>query len=105
MENESGVSPLGRAVLVEYYMPERKGSLIALPPSVESRDSQVEQRARVVEAGPACWSDEAVPRAVPGDYVLISKMAGYACTGPKDKKPYRLVNDRDVFAKLTHIEE
>ena len=103
MENNSGVMPLGRAVLVEYYQPERKESLIVMPASVESRDTQVEQRARIVEIGAACWPDEPA-RAVPGDYVLISRMSGYAMIGPKDGKAYRLVNDRDVFAKLTHVE-
>jgi len=34
VENTSGVSPLGRAVLVEYYEPERKGSVIVVPESV-----------------------------------------------------------------------
>lgn len=103
MSNTSGLRPLGRAVLVEYYEPERKESLIVIPDSVADRSSQVEQRARVVEVGAACWPDEP-PRAKVGDYVLISRMAGYACVGPQDKRRYRLVNDRDIFAQITHIE-
>lgn len=96
--NESGLRPLGRAVLVEHYEPERKGSLIALPENVETRSMMVEQRAVVIEVGPACWPDEP-PRASPGDRVLISKMAGYMARG-RDGKLYRLVNDRDLFAGL-----
>ena len=103
--NESGLAPLGRAVLVEYYEPERKGSLIHIPASVEDRTVLVEQRAKVIEVGPHCWPEEPQPRAQPGDYVLISRMAGYACRGPKDEKPYRLVNDRDIFARITHLKE
>lgn len=100
MENMSGLRPLGRAVLVQYYEPERKQSGIVLPDSVQDRVNAVEQRAQVVAVGPACWPDEP-PRARPGDFVLISKMAGYATRGPVDERPYRLVNDRDIFAALT----
>lgn len=100
MKNTSGLRPLGRAVLVQYYEPERAKSVIALPETVQDRVNAVEQRAQVVAVGPACWPDEP-PRAQPGDFVLISKMAGYATRGPIDEKPYRLVNDRDIFAALT----
>jgi co-chaperonin GroES (HSP10) len=103
MENRSGLKPLGRAVLVQYYEPERKASIIELPKSAQDRLNAVEQRARVVEVGAACWPDEP-PRARAGDYVLISAMSGYATTGPADGQAYRLVNDRDIFAALTHVE-
>jgi len=100
MKNESGLQPLGRAVLVEHYEPEKKGSLIELPDMVKDRTLLVEQRAVVVEVGPACWPDEPA-RAAAGDKVLISKMSGYMAIGPADGKRYRLVNDRDIFAKIT----
>ena len=102
--NGSGLRPLGRAVLVEYYEPERKDSLIVIPDNVADRTTLVEQRARVLEVGAACWPDEPA-RAKPGDYVLISKMAGYAAVGPADGKRYRLVNDRDIFAAITFLGE
>ena len=102
--NGSGLAPLGRAVLVEHYEPERKASLLVMPDSVTERTVMVEQRAVVVEVGPACWPDEP-PRAAPGDRVLISKLAGYLARGPKDGKLYRLVNDRDIFARITAEEE
>lgn len=100
MANESGLRPLGRAVLVEHYEPEKRDSLIELPDMVKDRTLMVEQRARVIECGPACWPDEPA-RAVPGDLVLISKMAGYMAVGPADGKRYRLINDRDIFAGIT----
>lgn len=100
MENTSGLRPLGRAVLVKYYVPERKQSVIALPEAVQDRGDAVEQRAQVVAVGPGCWPDEPA-RAKPGDYVLIARMAGYATKGPADEQPYRLVNDRDIFAGIT----
>lgn len=101
MRNESGLSPLGRAVLVEYYEPERKESMIVIPDNVKDRTTMVEQRATVVECGPVCWPDEP-RRASPGDRVLIAKYSGYAAIGPADGKRYRIINDRDVFAKITH---
>mgnify|MGYP003342615423 CR=1 FL=1 len=103
MKNESGLAPLGRAVLIEHYEPEKKGSLIELPDMVKDRTLMVEQRAVVIECGPGCWPDEP-PRAKVGDRVLISKMAGYLAIGPADGKRYRFVNDRDIFAAIT-VEE
>ena len=103
IKNTSGLTPLGRAVLVEHYEPEKKGSLIEIPDIVKDRTLMVEQRAVVIECGPACWPDEP-PRAKPGDKVLISKMSGYMAMGPADGKRYRLVNDRDIFAAITKEE-
>lgn len=103
IRNTSGVSPLGRAVLVEYYEPERQGGLIVVPESVRRAEVLLEQRAVVVECGPACWPDEP-PRAKPGDRVMIARLSGYAMTGPGDGKLYRIVNDRDIFARI-NIEE
>lgn len=99
MRNESGIQPLGRAVLVEYYTPERAESVIVIPDNVQDRTLMVEQRAVVVEVGSACWPNEP-PRARPGDRVLIAKYSGYAATGPLDGKRYRLVSDADIFARI-----
>lgn len=101
MENESGLKPLGRAVLVEDYQPERKGSVIVIPPSVQQKESAVEQRARVIEVGSEAWLEERTPRAWPGDLVLVAKYSGYLAVGPGDGKQYRFVNDRDIFAGIT----
>ena len=103
-KNLSGLRPLGSAVLVEYYEPEKRESMIFIPENVQDRTLMVEQRATVVETGPEAWADERTPRAVPGDRVLIARMAGYAAVGPADGRRYRIVNDRDIFAKITHEE-
>lgn len=100
MKNESGLKPLGRAVLVQPYEPEKLSSIIALPESVELGMMVVEQRAIVVEVGATAWHDEPVPRAKPGDKVLVAKFAGHMATGTKDGKQYRLINDRDIFAAI-----
>lgn len=97
--NSSGLEPLGRAILVEHYEPERVGALIHIPDQVQGRMMMVEQRAVVIAVGPAAWPDEP-PRAQVGDKVLVSKMAGYMATGTADGKLYRLINDRDIFARI-----
>lgn len=102
--NTSGFKPLGRAVLVRPYEPKKKASMIVMPDSVNERATMVESRAIVIEVGEACWPDEPA-RAKPGDHVMISKMAGWMGRGPADDQIYRLVNDRDIFCAITHIEE
>jgi co-chaperonin GroES (HSP10) len=100
MVNNSGLKPLGKAVLVEPYEPEIKKGLIVIPDTVRERTIMVETRCVVIEVGPACWDDEKVPRAKPGDKVLITKFAGVMAQGTLDGKQYRFVNDRDIFAGI-----
>lgn len=100
MINESGLKPLGRAVLVAPYEPEVSSSVIVLPDEVRGRMQTVEQRAVVVEIGPCAWNDEPTPRAAPGDHVIIARFAGHMAEGTKDKKQYRFINDRDIFAAI-----
>lgn len=100
MTNTSGLKPLGRAVLVQAYEPERKKGLIEIPGVVSDRMQMVENRAVVIEVGADAWSDEAQPRAAAGDRVLITKFAGFMAVGPLDGKHYRLVNDRDIFCGI-----
>lgn len=97
--NTSGVKPCGRAVLVEYYEPERKESVIFIPETVRKGEVLLEQRAVVIECGPACWPNEPA-RAKPGDRVLIARLSGYSLTGPADGKLYRIINDNDIFAQI-----
>lgn len=104
MENTSGLKPLGRAVLIKAYTPERRGSVIALPESVQERTAAIDTRAIVVECGAACWPDEA-PRAKAGDKVFISKMAGFIAKGTADGELYRFINDRDIFAAIVEEKE
>lgn len=101
VKNTSGLVPLGRAVLVAPYEPERHDSLIEIPDFVKERTTAIDTRVVVIAVGGGCWPEESVPRARPGDKVLISKMAGYVARGPKDGNLYRFINDRDVFARIT----
>lgn len=99
MKNPSGIQPLGRAILVEPYEPERKASVIALPDSVLANERVLDVKVRVVAVGPQAYPDEEA-RCGAGDIVMVAKMSGFVTKGYWDDKPYRLVNDRDVFAKL-----
>lgn len=101
MINKSGLKPVGRAVLLEPYEPEIKRGVIEIPKTVSDRTQMVEQRAIVVEVGPAAWQDEPVPRAKPGDKVLVSKYSGYMADGTLDGKSYRFVNCNDIFAVIS----
>ena len=101
MKNESGLRPLGRAVLVQMIeLEELKATAIVIPDSVRRNSAVMEQRALVIEAGESAWEDEKSPRAQPGDKVFVTKLAGYTAVGPKDQKLYRLVNDRDIFCRI-----
>jgi co-chaperonin GroES (HSP10) len=100
VENTSGLVPLGHAVLIKPYEPELRQGVIQLPDSVKGRTTMVEQRATVVAIGDCAWNDEEVPRAQPGDRVLVTKFAGYMAVGPADGEQYRLINDLDIFAKI-----
>lgn len=104
MENKSGLRPLGVAVLIKQYEPERKGAQIVIPDSVQGRQAMVDNRAVVIEVGPSAWHDEPAPRAKPGDKVLVTKFAGFMAKGPLDGELYRLVNDRDLFCAITDEE-
>ena len=104
VKNTSGVAPLGRAVLVRYYTPERAESLIYIPETVRQGEVLLEQRAVVVEVGPCAWPNEP-PRAKPGDRVMIAGFTGQAVKGPADGELYRIINDMDIFAAITHEEK
>jgi co-chaperonin GroES (HSP10) len=100
-ESKSGLKPVGRAVLVKPYEPEKQSGLIVIPDSVQERTQMLEQRAVVVAIGESAWHDEPTPRAKVGDKVLVAKFAGAMAIGTLDGEKYRFVNDRDIFAVIT----
>ena len=99
--NPSGLEPLGHAVLVEPFEPEIKKSIIQIPITVRMRTQMAETRAIIIAVGPEAWADERSPRAKVGDKVMITRFAGAMLTGPNDEKIYRMVNDRDIYAKIS----
>lgn len=100
--NRSGLHPVGQAVLVEPYEPERHAtsSIIHIPPTARERMTAAEQRATVIAVGPEAWKDEKTPRAWAGDRVMVSAYAGMLTTGPLDGKQYRVINARDIFLRI-----
>lgn len=99
--NTSGLEPLGRAVLIEMVeLDELKTKVIQIPDHVRRNSAVMEQRAIVVAVGSEAWHDERKPRCAPGDKVIVTRMAGYMATGA-DGKIYRMVNDRDIFCRVT----
>lgn len=103
VENTSGLEPAGRAVLVRPLG--LKTGKIELPPEVSQRTDMVEVRGQVIAVGDSCWHDEPYPRAEVGDYVMMTKFAGFFAIGPQDGQKYRLVNDRDIFCRVTFTED
>lgn len=103
-EHPSGLEPLGRAILCEPYAPERTRAqgLVIIPQHVLDNEQALDVKVRVVAAGPLAWTDEPQPRARVGDVVLVARMSGHFATG-MDNKPYRFVNDRDVFGKVREV--
>lgn len=99
--NQSGLEPLGVTVLVRPYEPEFKKSIIKIPTTVRMRTQLAETRAIVVAIGPEAWKDEANPRAQVGDKVMITRFAGAMLTGPLDEEIYRIINDRDLFCRIS----
>lgn len=104
MRNESGLKPLGRAVLVVPFEVKKPGSRIVIPDNVRSNQLQIETQVTVVAVGPTAWHNEPAPRAKPGDVVLVGKFSGVMAKGPKDSKDYRLINDADIFCKVEENE-
>lgn len=103
--NNSGLEPVGVAVLVRAFIPRAKDAKILLPEQVQTRVAMVDTMAEVIAIGPNAWHDEPSPRAKVGDIVLITKFAGFVAIGPQDKQVYRLINDRDCFCRVVYKEE
>lgn len=102
-QNQTGLKPLGQAVLVEPYEPERhvKSSIIEIPLPARERMTMAETRAIVIDVGPEAWKDEKHPRAKVGDKVMVSAYAGTMTRSPMNGKQYRVINARDIFLQIT----
>ena len=102
--NRTGLKPLGQAVLVEPYEPERevKSQIIEIPVSARERMTMAETRAVVIAVGPEAWKDEKQPRAKVGDKVMVSAYAGTMTTSPVNGKKYRVINGRDIFLQIVN---
>jgi co-chaperonin GroES (HSP10) len=93
----SGLCPKGHSILVESYDPDEGTRKIIIPETAKQGMKTAENRARIVAVGELAWTDEPAPRAAVGDKVLLVNYAGVLVMGPKDRKVYRMVNDRDIY--------
>jgi co-chaperonin GroES (HSP10) len=98
MLNESGVEPVGHALLV-LPLEDKESEVIFIPESVRRQNRMAEQRGVVVEVGPNCWDNERSPRCKVGDTIIFGKYAG-AMTPGVDGKVYRVINDTEVYLRL-----
>lgn len=96
---DSGLVPLGHAVLCLPYEPEFAASVIIIPPTAAERSIMVETRAHVLMVGARAWDTEGAPRAWPGDKVFVSKLGGAILHGADGRK-YRMVNDQDIYCRI-----
>jgi co-chaperonin GroES (HSP10) len=99
--NNSGLAPVGRAVLLKPYEPEFAASTVVIPDAVKARTRMLETRAIVVAIGPEAWLNEKEPRAAVGNKVLVSGFSGAIMNGPLDGEVYRMVNGDDIYALIT----
>jgi len=125
MKNESGITPLGRHVLVQPHEIEEtteSGLIVARRQDLD-RHQQAQTIGTFIEAGPDAWIHSAIEIyrlmdgemkhaetrverfsedfASPGDRVSFGKFQGQDLLG-KDGKRYRLLNDTSI---LSHVDE
>lgn len=101
--NQSGIHPIEYRVLVLPDDAERvTAGGIVIPDAVSDRYQMAEIKVTVVECAPLAFQDMQA-NITPGDRVIISKYAGILTEG-NDGKSYRLVNDKDVLAKLDLVD-
>lgn len=98
--NETGLRPLGHAVLLEIIQSEIKSDKIIIPETVKERSMMIEQTGIVLAVGPEAWRGEIEPRAKVGDKVMVSRWAGHNIPSPANGRLYRMVNAEDVFAAV-----
>lgn len=98
-EMNPGFEPLGKAVLLRHYQPERKQGLIVVPDNVEDRTLMHERRATVIKMGPGCRRCDYRE----GDRVIMAPMIGYLATGADGNK-YIFANEEDIFGRITSEE-
>lgn len=102
MDNNSGIWPVGFAVLIlpDPIEDATESGIITVTETNKDRQQLAQVDGVVVGLGPNVWCDEPNPRAKVGDRVIFSKYAGMVRKG-KDGKDYRLINDKDIQAVLS----
>ena len=101
--NPSGIEPLEFKVLVTPLDVEQKTSGgIILPETTQDKEQVAQMKGKIEAVSPfafdyADWGDISKPKA--GDTVIMARYSGITVKG-KDGKDYRLINDKDIAAKI-----
>ncbi len=104
MQNTSGIDPIEYRVLVlPEVVEEKTAGGIFLPEQAQDKEKWAQMKAQLVAVSEHAfsyepdWSNGTKP--VPGDKVLLAKYAGVNVRG-RDGVEYRIVNDKDITAKI-----
>jgi len=107
MSNKSGITPLGFKVLIRIQeMEEKTEGGIIIPDIIKEKEDAASQVATIVDYGSAAFTIgvgdlpkewDVVPKV--GAKVILNRYAGITIEG-KDKKEYRLINDKEILAIL-----
>ncbi len=101
--NESGIQPLGSAVLIKLFEVKQKG-MIELPYEVREREQMGVQKAVIVEFGDEAKEHPITKHLKIGDAIVFAKYAGYLIPG-EDKSFYRVLNVKDIYLKIKSQEK
>jgi co-chaperonin GroES (HSP10) len=103
MDQKTGLSALGRTVLVELQEVEEttKSGIVVFSESEKTRESMAQVEAVILDFGTSCWDDQsgAYSNVKVGDRVIIAKYAGMLIdkrTTKDGRSCYRLINDLEV---------
>jgi chaperonin GroES len=99
LKNKSGIYPTLDRILVKPIVLPKKVGMIEMPDTVLETHMDAQMEGILVDVGPDAWSDYQGPAAVVGERVAFARYGGQRLWGT-DGEQYRLLNDRDVTAKL-----
>jgi co-chaperonin GroES (HSP10) len=119
VKNESGLVPAGHAMLLVPYEPDFDAAKrwgFVVPDTLRNNSIMVEMRATVIAMGDECYQRDGQnffarlftpwrPRCLPGDRIMINKYSGAVVVSPLNGQQYRMVNDEDVFVRITQEAE
>jgi chaperonin GroES len=100
MTNDSGIYPSGDRILIKPSKVETKTpGGIEIPDHVVDHYMMGQTDGVLVAVGPDAWDDVSGPYAKIGERVMFAKYGGQRVWG-KDGEEYRMMNDKDITARL-----
>ena len=98
------IKPAGHRVLVMPDKVDEKNGSLYLPQEVRARMGDAQIFGTVVALGKNAFKafDDGHAWCQVGDRVAFAKYGGFIIEDPEDKQLYRLLNDEDIVAVVTH---